>query len=159
MADGIGPDEQNTSPVSQPTTHTPSEAQPPKPQRDIGKFLVGLTATAPIAPGILMVTIIVAYMGGKRWPTGAILLVGFVGGIIGWGILAVVAQYFATIDRANPGVYRELRSRVESLETQVNELGLVYKEVDDSVRTDPLGAVKAGVARLRNKLQVEEGER
>jgi hypothetical protein len=44
---------------------------------------------------------------------------GVVGGFLGWIILAVGAQTFAAIDRANPALYHELRARFEALQSYI----------------------------------------
>jgi hypothetical protein len=125
-------------------------------------FLVGMIATAVTAPGITIVVTVIVYIG--QWPDSGplALLLGMFGGIIGWCILAAVAQHFVTIDRANPSVYRELHSRFEVLKAQIKELStdktddeLSKEGVSSQVRQHALREAEAHIDRLRKELERE----
>jgi len=101
-------------------------------------YLVGMSATAFAAPAIGIAVALVTYM--VRWQEGQAggtllpLVLGVLGGLIGWGCLGLVTQRFITIDRANPAVYRELRSRFKLLEAQMAALQPRYAgNTDDGV--------------------------
>jgi len=61
------------------------------------------------------VTLLVCILG---WTDARALWIGIPAGLVGWGIAALVAQHFATVERANPDVYQELRCRFAILQTQ-----------------------------------------
>ena len=99
-------------------------------------YLAGMSATAFAAPGIGIAVALVTYM--VRWDDQAQasgpllpLVLGVLGSLIGWGCLALVAQWFVTIHRANPSVYRELYSRFKLLKAQMVALEAHYKQHAD----------------------------
>ena len=53
------------------------------------------------------------------WPDVRALCIGIPAGLFGWGIMALVAQHLATVERANPDVYQELHCRFVILQTQM----------------------------------------
>jgi hypothetical protein len=61
------------------------------------------------------------------------VLLGIALGFLGWIILALMAQSFASIDRANPAVYHELRSRFEALQPQIED---AIKHIQENTKND-----------------------
>jgi hypothetical protein len=85
-----------------------------------GYYSAGLVITSALVPTIMIAVTLVVFIGG--WPDGRALCIGIVAGLLGWGIMALVAQHFSTVDRANPEVYQELRSRVDILRTRMSTI-------------------------------------
>jgi hypothetical protein len=85
-----------------------------------GYYLAAMSMASVAVPGIMIAVTLAACIGG--WPRSWVLLVGIFGGLLGWVVLALVVQHFATIDRANPAVYHELRSRFEILKMQMDKI-------------------------------------
>jgi hypothetical protein len=97
------------------------------------RYQPGLAITLIALPGIMIAATFICYMGYAHEYThpaspshpstimGSIMSVslGVVGGFLGWLILAMGAQTFAAIDRANPALYRELRARFEALQSHI----------------------------------------
>jgi hypothetical protein len=106
-------------------------------QRNFRRYQAGFTITLVAVPGIMIAVTFICSMfylhpythesnpssPPIHPPTimGSIISVslGIIAGGLGWIISAVGAQMFAAIDRANPPLYRELRSRFEALQPHI----------------------------------------
>ena len=113
-------------------------------------FRAGMMVTAVIAPGLATaITLIIAIHHwldiGNSWA----LLLGVVGGLIGWLICAAIAKNFVAMHSANPAVYRNLCSRFQILDAQMEEVG---KRLEGR-QEDPIVYALAEVTKYRSLLQ------
>jgi hypothetical protein len=121
----------------------------------LDNYLAGMMVTVITAPGIAIAVTLVVYVG---WlPSGSALLVGVLGGILGWLSLAFFAQRFVVIDRANPKVYQELRSRAEALQTYMQELARKEDKLSD-VEQYALAEARRYLNPIQEVLQLGEGQ-
>src|SRR5215475_10675784 len=86
-------------------------------------YRAGMMVTAVIAPVLATaITIIIAIRQWLDMGNGWALFLGVVGGLIGWLICAAIAKNFVAIHSANPAVYRNLCSRFQILDAQMEEV-------------------------------------
>jgi len=113
-------------------------------------YRAGMIVTAVIAPGLVTaITLVISIRHWLGMSNGRALLLGVVGGLIGWLICAAIAKIFVAIHSANPAVYRNLCSRFQILEAQMNE---VEKRLA-SRSEDPIVYALAEVKKYRSLLQ------
>jgi hypothetical protein len=110
-------------------------------------YHAGMTITMVAVPGVMIGITFISYMiymhPYEHSPIlphpssimGSIMcvLLGITLGFLGWMILALMAQSFAAIDRANPAVYHELRSRFEALQPQIED---AMKHMPENTKND-----------------------
>jgi hypothetical protein len=121
-----------------------------------GYYTAGLVITSALVPTIMIAVTLVVFIG--CWPDGRALWIGIPAGLLGWAIMALVAQHFATVDRANPDVYQELRSRFAILRTQMNTMQEMSQNPAQAPGEDPqlsirLSAVKAEMETYLRQVQ------
>jgi hypothetical protein len=98
-------------------------------------YHAGMTITMVAVPGIMIAVTFISYIfymhpyehssllphPSSIMGSTMCVLLGITLGFLGWIILALMAQSFASIDRANPTIYHELRSRFEALQPQIKD--------------------------------------
>jgi hypothetical protein len=108
-----------------------------------------MTITAAVAPGIATaVTLMMAI--GSGWHNYTAVVLGVLVGLGGWMVLALVATQFVTIDRAYPAVYRQIYSRFQLLQEQLDTVKPLLKE---RVKEDPIAYALAEAQKYRDLLQ------
>ena len=118
-------------------------------------YFAGLTIMAVVAPLIaITVTFIMAI--SNKWTSDTAVLLGLLVGLGGWIVLALVATHFVTIDRAYPSVYRQICSRFQILQEQ---LDTVEPRLKERVKEDPIAYALAEAQKYRSLLQalLEDG--
>src|SRR5215468_4094288 len=86
-------------------------------------FRAGMMVTAVIAPALATaITLVIAIRHWVGTGNGWALLLGVVGGLIGWLICAAIAKNFVAIHSANTAVYRNLCSRFHILDAQMEKV-------------------------------------
>ena len=119
-------------------------------RRRLECYLAGIISTAVAAPWITIAVIFMMVMVFNAESNGLAVGLGVLGGLGGWGILALVGTQFVTIDRAYPAVYRQLYARVQILHEQ---LATVEKLLQGRKQQDPLAYAFAEVHKYLSLLQ------
>src|SRR5215831_2309471 len=113
-------------------------------------YRAGMMVTAVIAPVLTTaITLVIAIHHWVGTGNGWALLLGVVGGLIGWLICAAIAKNFVAIHSANPAVYRNLCSRFQILDAQMEKVG---KRLEGR-QEDPIVYALAEVTKYRSLLQ------
>jgi hypothetical protein len=108
-------------------------------------YLAGLVITSVLVPNLMAAVTSAVLIGW--WADGRAMWIGILAGLLGWGIMALVAQHFATVDRANPAVYQELRSRYAILRTQMNTIQQISQNTAQRPCEDPHFSIRLSSAK------------
>ena len=119
-------------------------------RRRLECYLAGMISTAVAAPWIIIAVTFIMVMVLDAESNYNPVVLGVLGGLGGWGILALVGTQFVTIDRAYPAVYRQLYSRVQILQEQ---LATVEKLLQERKQQDQLAYAFAEVHKYLFLLQ------
>jgi hypothetical protein len=99
------------------------------------------------------VTLLVYIVG---WPDGRALCIGILAGLLGWGIIALVAQYFVTVEHANPDVYRELQCRFAILQEKMRAVREPSPNPAQPPCEDPYHSIRREIATAEIKAYLSE---
>ena len=119
-------------------------------RRRLECYLAGMISTAVAAPWIIIAVTFIMVMVLDAESNYNPVVLGVLGGLGGWGILALVGTQFVTIDRAYPAVYRQLYARVQILQEQ---LATVEKLLQERKQQDQLAYAFAEVHKYLFLLQ------